>query len=206
GGTPTVAPATFQFQVNMTTGDVLVVWTSFSASNSTADVLVGCTLAGTGQTPVSVPLATSTPFQLQPDLTLAPLTLAAAPAPVINPSTLVTYTATNVPEFVPGSGLYLGTMFLSVNPLPGGFDLTGILTTVPGCNAYIATLDLDLGAGLAFAPTLSWSFPFSNAFFAPGNLVAAQAVALFDGAFPLPNGEAGGFLLSNAVLSTTYPQ
>jgi hypothetical protein len=97
-------------------------------------------------------------------------------------------------------------MFLSVNPLVSGFDLTGILTTVPGCNAYIGTLDLDLGAGVSFAPTLSWTFTYDNVFFAPGNVIAAQAVALFDGAFPLLNNESGGFLLSNGVLSTTWPQ
>jgi hypothetical protein len=109
-------------------------------------------------------------------------------------------------EIVPGSGIYIGTMFLSVNPLPGGFDLTGILTTVPGCNAYIATLDLDLGGMLNIAPTLSWSLNYDNVNFAPGNVIGAQAVALFDGAFPLLNGESGGFLLSNGLLSTTFAQ
>jgi len=207
GGTPTLAPSTFQYQVNIATGDVTVVWTSFSASNSTSDVLVGCTLAGAGLTPVSQLLSSAAPYVLQPDTgPLTPMVLSASPAPVINPSTLVTYTATNVPEFVPGSGVYLGTMFLSGNSLPGGFDLAGILTTVPGCNAYVATLDLDLGGTLNVAPTLSWNFNYSNAFFAPGNVVTAQAVALFDPAFPLVNGESGGFLLSNGLVSTTHPQ
>jgi len=200
-GTPTAAPSTYQFQVNMTTGDVTIVWTSFSISNSTSDVLVGCTLAGAGLTPVSQTLSSVSSVVLQPDATLSPMTLSAAPFPVINPSTSVTYTANDVPEFIPGSGIYLGTMFLSVNPLPGGFDLTGILTTVPGCNAYIATLDLDLGGALNIAPTLSWNFTYDNAFFAPGNVIAAQAVALFDPAFPLLNGESGGFVLSNGLLT-----
>ena len=48
----------------------------------------------------------------------APLTLAAAPPPVLNPATLVTYSIGGVPEFVPGSGLHLSTLFLSVNSLP----------------------------------------------------------------------------------------
>jgi streptogramin lyase len=200
-GTPTVAPSTYQFQVNMTTGDVTIVWTSFSISNSTSDVLVGCTLAGSGLTPVSQTLSSVSSVVLQPDATLSPMTLSAAPFPVINPSTSVTYTANDVPEFLPGSGIYLGTMFLSVNPLPAGFDLTGILTTVPGCNAYIATLDLDLGGVVNIAPTLSWNFTYDNVFFAPGNVIAAQAVALFDPAFPLLNGESGGFVLSNGLLT-----
>jgi len=206
GGTPAIAPSTFQYQIDMATGTVTMLWTSFSPSNSTGSVLVGCTLAGAGLTPVSQLLASVTPYQLQPDtLPEAPLALSAAPAPVINPSTLVTYTASNVREFVPGSGVYLGTMFLSVNPLPGGIDLAGILTTVPGCKAHIATLDLDVGAVVNTSPTLSWTFPFDSMFFAPGNVVAAQAVALFDGSFPMHNGEAGGFQLSNGVQSTTHP-
>ncbi|MBX3461796.1 MAG: hypothetical protein KF830_01380 [Planctomycetes bacterium] len=204
-GTPTVAPSTFQWQLDQATGTVTMVWVSMSSSNSTSDMLVGCTLAGAGPVPVSQALSAVTPFVLRPDDTLL-MTLSAAPHPVINPSTVVTYTANNVPEFLPGSGIHLGTMFLSVNPLPGGFDVAGILTTVPGCKAYVATLDLDLGAGVNVAPTLSWTFDYDSMFFAPGNVIAAQAVALFDAAFPLANGESGGFLLSNGVLSTTYPQ
>ncbi|MBL9079210.1 MAG: hypothetical protein JNL08_17035 [Planctomycetes bacterium] len=201
-GTPTVAPSTYQWQINMTTGDVTMLWTSFSISNTTNDVLVGCTLAGAGITPVSESLATVVNDVLQPDGVLSPMTLTAAPFPIINPSTTVTYTATNVPEFLPSSGVYIGTLFLSVNPLPGGFPLTGVLTTVPGCSAWIATLDVDLGGTLNIAPTLSWNFTYDNVFFAPGNAIAAQAVALFDPSAPLLNGESGGFLLSNGVLST----
>ncbi|MBL9079953.1 MAG: hypothetical protein JNL08_20835 [Planctomycetes bacterium] len=77
---------------------------------------------------------------------------------------------------------------------------------MPGCKAYLTTLDLDLGGTVGLSPTLSWSFSFDSAFFAPGNVVAAQAIALFDGSVPLSNGEAGGFLLSNGVLSTTWLQ
>ncbi|MBL9079908.1 MAG: hypothetical protein JNL08_20610 [Planctomycetes bacterium] len=208
GGTPTLAPSTFQFQVSPV-GDVTVLWTSYSISNATNDVLVGCTLAGAGATPVSRTLSTSTPYTLDSTaspITLTPMTLSAAPRPVINPSTNVTYTAGNLPEFIPSSGVYISTMFLSVNPLPGGFPLTGILTTVPGCNAWILSLDLDLGGQVTFAPTATWNFTFDNVNFAPGNNIAAQAVALFDPAFPLGNGEAGGFLFSNGVLSNVQAQ
>ncbi|MBX3461529.1 MAG: hypothetical protein KF830_00015 [Planctomycetes bacterium] len=201
GGTPTLAPSTFQFQVDMTTGDVTVVIVSFSVSNGTNDVLVGCTLAGAGPTPVSQDLATNLPFVLFPPLTLSPLSLSAAPRPTINPSTVVTYTATNLYEFIPTSGVYLSTMFLSVNPLPGGFDL-GVIGA-PGCNAYISTLDLDLGGQVTLAPTASWNFTYDNVGFAPGNVIAAQAICLFDPTFPLPNGQnAFGLTTSNGVLST----
>jgi hypothetical protein len=205
GGSPTAAPSTFQWQINMATGDVVMLWPSFSASDSTGDVLVGCTLALAGLTPVTQTLSAATPYTLAPDTTpLSPMVLTATPRPVINPATLVTYTLTNVPEFMPG--FHVGTVFFTVNPLPGGVDLSGILTTVPGCRVYLATLDADIGAASSATTTLSWNLNFSNVYFAPGNVIAAQAVALFDPAMPLSNGENGGFLLSNAVLSVTHLQ
>ncbi|MBX3465029.1 MAG: hypothetical protein KF830_17815 [Planctomycetes bacterium] len=206
GGTPN--PGTWQFQVDMATGNVAIVVVSFEGGTSTANVVVGCTLAGAGPVPPSIDLATQLPFVLDPipPGSLQPLTLSAAPAPVINPSTLVTYTIGNIPEFVPASGVYLSTLFLSLNPLPGGLELAGLLTTVPGCRAHIATLDLNLGTALTLAPSNAVPVTFATPAFAPGNVIAAQAVALFDAAFPLVNGEAGGFLVSNGVRSTTQPQ
>ncbi|MBX3461991.1 MAG: hypothetical protein KF830_02385 [Planctomycetes bacterium] len=202
-------PGTMQYQIDTSTGVVTVVWQSVDADTTSiygSAHLVGWTAPGT--TPVnggSQNLAAVLP-QLVGNLNVPPMALSAAPIPVINPSTLVTYTATNLPEFIPSSGVYLSTMFLSVVPLPGGFDLTGILTTVPGCSAYIGTLDLDLGAQVTFANSASWTFTFDNVGFGPGNVIGAQAVALFDGAFPLPNGESGGFLFSNGIVSTTELQ
>jgi len=200
------SPSTLQFQFDLASGVVTYVWLTIDTNTTSLDgsaYLVGYTGPGAGIDPGSIPLATALPVTTAPDVKA--MTLSAAPAPVINPSTLVTYTAIDLPEFVPGSGVYLSTMFLSVNPNPFGFDLNGILTTVPGCNAWIVTLDLDLGAQLTFAPTAMWSFTFDNVFFAPGNVIGAQAVALFDSAFPLPNGESGGFLFTNGVRSTTQP-
>ena len=131
-------------------------------------------------------------------LSLSPLALNASPAPVINPSTTVTYTITNIPEYVPGSGVYLSLVFLSVAPLPGGINLTGILTTVPGCRAYLATLDIGIGTAITTSPTNSVPFTFAAPVFAPGYSIGAQAVALFDPSFPLINGESGGFEIGRA--------
>ena len=202
----TTNPATFQWQVNLATGDVTMVWVSMAVSTNVALMVVGATLAGAGPTPASTPLSSAVPFILTPPPGLAPLALSAGPAPVINPSTLVTYTISNIPEFVPGSGVYLSTIFLSVNPQPAGIDLTGILTTVPGCRAHIGTLDFSFGTALTTVPTSSAAFTFSAPAFTPGTTIAAQAVALFDPAFPLLNGESGGFLLSNGVLSVAQLQ
>lgn len=206
GGTPTLAPSTFQWQIDTTTGVVTMLWVSMSASNSTSDMLVGCTLAGAGLTPVSQTLSSAAVTLIQPDLVDVPLALTASPAPIINPSTTVTYSLANVPEFVPGSGLHIATMFLSLNQLPGGLDLAGLLTTVPGCSAYLGSLDIDLGGAVSLSSTITWSLPFSNTIFFPGSKLSAQGVALFDPAFPRLNGENGGFLLSNGVLSTTFTQ
>jgi len=206
GGSPTQSPSTYQWQIDMTTGSVLMLWPSFSASSSTADVLVGCTLAGGGAVPVSQTLSTAAGYQLVPDDVLSPLTLTGSPNPVINPSTLVTYTASNAPEYVPGSGVYIGTMFLSFTPLPGGVDLTGILANQPGCSAYIGSLDLALSAAVSATPDLTWDVDFSNTLFFPGANVSGQAIALFDGGFPLLNGEDGGLVFSNGLTSTTYAQ
>lgn len=205
-GSPTVAPSTYQWQIDMASGNVVMLWTSFSLSNSTSDVLVGCTLAGAGITPVSQTLSAVAGTQLQPDLTLVPMTLSASPPPVINPSTLVTYSLDNVPEFAPGLGLSLSAVTLSINPLPGGIDLAGLLTTQPGCNLYVLTWDLILGPFVTATPTSSAQFTFSTPLFSPGISIGAQGVALFDTAFPLANGESGGWLFSNGVLSTTYVQ
>ncbi len=202
----TTNPATFQWQINLGTGDVTMVWTSMAVSTNTTPMIVGCTLAGVGPTPVSTPLSSAVPYVMSLPATLAPLTLSASPAPVINPSTVVTYTISNVPEFLPGSGVYLSVLYLSVNPQPAGIDLTGILATVPGCRAYIASLDFSLGAAITPAPTNSVPFTFFAPSFTPGTTIAAQAVALFNPAFPLLNGESGGFLVSNGLLSVTQTQ
>ncbi len=206
GGTPTLAPSTFQWQINETTGDVVMLWTTFSSSNSTSDVIVGCTLAGAGVVPVSQTLATATPLTLSPDVVLSPMTLSAAPAPVISPGTNVTYTIGGVPELFPGAGLYFSTLILTVNPFPTGLDLVGILTTVPGCKLYLSALDVNIGGAITATPFNTVPLTFSTPTFAPGNVIGAQGVGLYDGSFALPNGESSGFLLSNAVRSITQTQ
>ncbi|MBL8751552.1 MAG: hypothetical protein JNK78_20530 [Planctomycetes bacterium] len=206
GGTPTLSPSTFQFQLDMTTGDVTLVWLSFSNNTSTADVLIGCTLAGAGLTPVSQTLQLVSGVVLSPDVPLTPMTLAANPAPIINPSSTVNYTIGNIPETAPGSGLYLSTLVLSVAPVPGGIDLTGILTSAPGCNLYVGTLDVIIGTAITVTPTNVVPVTFSTPLFAPGNTIGAQGVGFFDAAFPLVNGETSGLLFSNGVVSATFAQ
>jgi hypothetical protein len=183
----------------------MMLWSSMTISTSTSDVLVGCTLAGTGLTAVSQTLSTVTPVVLQPDKSLL-VEMSAAPPPVINPGTVSNYTITNLPETAPGSGAYLSLIYFSLTPFPAGFDLVGLVTTVPGCNLYLGSLDLSFGLAVTATPTNVVPVNFSTPTFAPGDVVAAQAIALFDPAFPLLNGESGGFLLSNGILTTTWVQ
>ena len=135
-----------------------------------------------------------------------PLTLAASPAPVLNPGTLVTYTISNIPEYSPGSGLYVPMLFLSVTPAPGGVELQGQLTTVPGCRAYITTLDVSSGLVFSSQPTVQLSIYYYAPLLVPGAVIAAQAAAAFDGNHPLPNGEAGGVVVSNGIRSSMQLQ
>jgi hypothetical protein len=199
----TANPSTFQFQFNLTTGAVTYVWQSLTAIGTGQSPslpeshLIGYSAAGASADPGPIVLATALPLTTQPDL--LPVSLSAAPTPVINPSTVVTYTASALPEAVPGSGLHLSTLFLSVNPLPGGFDL-GVIGA-PGCSAYLVTLDLDLGGQLTLGPTASWNLSYDNVLFAPGNVIGAQAVALIT-PFSLPNNQnAFGLTVSNGVRS-----
>ena len=199
-------PATFQWQINLGTGDVFLVWQSMATSTNTTTMVVGCTLAGAGNTPTSMTLSNPTPFVLAPQMTQLPLALSASPPPVINPSTTVTYTIDNVPEFAPNTGVHLSIVFLSVNPVISGIDLTGILTGLPGCRAYIGSLDLGIGLAITATPTNSVQVTYSGSIFSPGNVIAAQAVGFFNGSFPLLNGENRGFVFSNGVRSITQLQ
>jgi hypothetical protein len=193
------SPATFQWQITLATGDVMMVFVSCDASTNTTPVLVGCTLAGVGPDPGSINLATALPVVLAGDI--PPMSLSASPRPIINPSTLVTYTLDNIVEFVPGSGVYLSTMFLSASQVPGGVDL-GIIGA-PGCNAYIGGLEYNLGTAVTTSPLSTVSITFGNVLLAPGDIIYAQAVALFDPAYPLPNGQnTFGLVVSNGVKST----
>lgn len=200
----TANPSTFQFQFNLTTGAVTYVWQSLTAIGTGGSPflpeshLIGYSPGGASLDPGSINLATALPLATKADQ--LPLVLSAAPAPVISPSSVVTYTVGNVPEYLPTSGVYISTLFLSLGTLPG-VDL-GIIGA-GGCNAYIASLDLDLGGMVTLVPTAAWNLTFDNVVFAPGNVVYAQAISLV-APNSLPNGQnAFGLTTSNGVRSFT---
>ncbi|MBL9076146.1 MAG: hypothetical protein JNL08_01500 [Planctomycetes bacterium] len=199
---PEVAnPSTFQFQFNLTTGVVTYVWQNLTAIGTGGSTvlpeahLIGYSPGGASLDPGAITLASALPLTTNADV--RPMTLGAAPAPVINPSTAVTFTLGSIPEFLPGSGVYVSTLFLSLGSIPGGFDLG--LIGAGGCSAYIASLDVNLGVPVSFVPTAGTNFVFDNVVFAPGNVVYAQAVALI-APNSLPNGQnAFGMTLSNGL-------
>jgi len=198
-----VNPVTFQYQVNMATGDVTIVWVSWDPSTNTRDTMVGCTLAGAGATPGAVTLSTTPPVTL---FAIDPLTLSVSGRPVITgggagPSQVITITANGVPDAAPPFGIALGFLIFSLNAIPGGIDLgpAGVDVGMPGCNAYILTFDVLLG----FPSTQVGSqIVFNSAIpqpLSPGLNFYAQALALFP-----PNSLPGGLnnfggLMSNGV-------
>jgi hypothetical protein len=197
-------PSTFQFQFNLTTGAVTYVWQNLTAIGTAGSPflpeshLIGFSPGGASLDPGSITLASTLPLTTKPDQ--LPMVLSASPAPVISPSTMVTYTVADVPEYLPGSGVHISTLFLSLGSVPG-VDL-GIIGA-PGCNGYIASLDLDLGGMVTVVPTASWNLLFDNVLFAPGNVVYAQAISLV-APNSLPNGQNPfGLTTSNGVRTFT---
>ncbi|MFO1030223.1 MAG: hypothetical protein U1F60_04025 [Planctomycetota bacterium] len=196
-GTPSPNPATFQFQVDMSTGHVRIVWVSFEGSTSTAPVIVGGTLAGASATPPSSDLTTATPYTMGND-TVA-MTLSAVGAP-INNGPAVNYTISNLPETFPGSGQYNPLLVFSFTAsIPGGYDLDTIPFQfgIPGCNGYLGSFDAFVNFGNV--GTSSFSFPI--AWSVPGTPLQISMQAL--GSFlsgSLPNGQnPAGLVVSNAL-------
>ncbi|MBL8750928.1 MAG: hypothetical protein JNK78_17345, partial [Planctomycetes bacterium] len=143
----TVNRGTMQFQLNLASGIITVVWPTISADSTEttwvtgAPYLVGLGGPGTAAA-ASVDLATALPITTTPNVTLSPLALSATPAPVYTiggPSVPITYTASNVIDLAPPLGIGIGILLFSVAPFPGGLDL-GFLD-MPGCNLNIASLD-----------------------------------------------------------------
>ncbi len=190
----------FQFQLNLNTGEVLIVWDLMTATTPFGGTVVGYSPAGPSNDPGSISLATGTPAITSPDTVLQPLALSASPDPVFTlggPTVPVTYTATNVVDVAPPFGVGITLLMFSVAPFPGGLDM-GFLG-MPGCNLNILSLDVTVPmSGTAPTATATLSIPQP---LAPGVSFYSQALSLF-AANSLPNGQnAFGGVLSNGVRS-----
>jgi hypothetical protein len=194
-----VNPGTMQFQINLTSGQVSIVFTSVD-SNATSNFgsahLIGYTAAGNSNDNGSIDFATAGP-QITGSSNMAALALTAAPAPIAGAT--VTYTTNNIPTFAPASGLYVAVNILSIGQVPApGLDL-GFLGA-PGCAALIQSLDLTQAmVGPTPSQSVTLTFPIS---IPAGATIYSQSAALF---LPnsLPNGQnAFGLSTSNAIAST----
>jgi hypothetical protein len=193
-------PSTLQFQLNLTTGDVAIVWVSIDGNNTSiygSAHLIGYSSAGPSSDPGSVTLATTPPFVTSVN-NLTAMELRAAPAPVSSASlgTAVVYSTTNIPEYATGAGIYVGLTAFSLGQVPGGLDL-GFLGA-PGCSAYILSLDFtQTMVGVSSSNSVTLNLPAGL----PVLQIYAQSVALVQ-----PGSlNAFGLTVSNGILSQIAP-
>jgi hypothetical protein len=200
---PANNPGTFQFQFDLATGAVRYVWLAVDANASSAfgtGHLVGYSPAGPSADPGPLPFAAA-----GTTTTIAgysALALSAAPAPITaatGPSTPITYTIDRMPDYAPPGGVRLGILFFSLAAAPG-IDLTPI--GAPGCQSYLAALDVPLPVAAVGGPTQTLVVAFPPPLPA-GTSFAAQAIALFP-ANSLPGGINDFGLVTSNGLSTTF--
>jgi hypothetical protein len=198
----------FQFQMNLLSGVVVIVWDNMdnSGGGTAIDTVVGYS-PGSGSIDCgSIDLATALPIVTSVDVpAVPPLTLSASPAPVFTPggsSVPITYQVNNLRDlspFVPG--FYLATLVFSFNPpiVPGGIDLTLVGIDAPGCNLLVGSLDVLYNispTSTSHGEVVVVPQPLS-----PGTTFYVQA-ANFLIPNSLPNGQNGfGLIVSNGVKS-----
>ena len=199
-------PSTIQYQINLTTGNVTLLWVAVDANITTANGtahLVGYTAPGLGTNPGSTVLAAAATNVN--DVAQNPLTLSAAPAPTFTlggSSVPITYTTSNLKDLAPAvPGVYLAAMAFSINVLPPGpgFDLTFIGLDAPGCDLNVATIDVYYPIN-PVANTHNEVIVVPQPL-APGDTFYVQSVNFF---IPnqLPNGQNNaGIITSNGIRS-----
>ena len=108
----------------------------------------------------------------------------------------------DIPEFAPGSGLYLAATFLSLSPpvIPG-LDLG--FFGAPGCQMYIASFDIPLMGSLLTPGQSVWlQLPGG---LPPGLEFHAQAFSMFTPNSLSGGQNAAGLSSSNAVRHIVQP-
>ena len=195
-------PGTMQFQLDLTTGAVTMLWTVVDANTTStygSAHLVGWKAGGTITDPGSQVLATALPLTTSSQL--LPMTLAASPSPVSTPisGSTVTYTTANMPEFAPGAGIYVGVNILSLTQIPApGVDL--VIIGAPGCPALIGSLDVTLNL-VGVTPSNTSALPLPPGLPAGIQIFAQSAALIVPNS--LPNGQnAFGLTTSNGIAST----
>lgn len=192
----TANPSFVQFQFDVQTGTVRILWMGVSPNSSSpfgSSYLVGYKGLGPIAEPGSTTLTTTLPASFRFGITPA-MSLWATPAPYSTPAVgaTVTYTHDWVPEYAPGARL--GVTILSLGQDLAGTSLAAI--GMPGCNLHLTSLDAMLPfATSATTPTTSFTLPPAVL---SGTRLYAQAAALV----PPGSANALGIVLSDAVAST----
>lgn len=199
----TTNPETMQFQFDLSTGSVSIVWTTIGGFGN--GFLVGYSPGGASNDPGNRDLSVDLPLSFSTYASdSSALLLAAAPNPIstAGSGTLVTYTTSNIPEFLPTSGLYIAINIMSLGQIPGGLDLGFI--GAPGCAAYVPTLDLTQSmVGITSTQTVTLAIP---AGIPAGTVLYSQSAALIT-PNSLPNGQnTFGMTTSNGITSFIMPQ
>lgn len=195
-------PSSLQFQLNLTTGVVTIVWEVVDANPSSASGsahLIGFSPAGPSQDAGAVDFPAVSPLVLQL-ANQAPLSLSASPAPISTAAagTTVLYTVDDLPEFAPGAGVRIGLIALSL-AASAGVPLPVLGIDSPGCFLQVGGLDLLVAVvGAQAAQVAAFSLP---AGLPPGLELFAQGIGLVT-PNSLPNGLPGsGLVTSNGLVS-----
>lgn len=195
-------PSTMQFQLDLSSGAVTILWTAIDtslASTFGTQHLVGWKAGGAVTDNGSQVLATALPFTTSSQL--LPMALTASPSPVSTPTTgsTVVYSTTNIPEFAPGAGVYIAINILSLTQIPApGVDL--VIIGAPGCPALVGTLDVIQNM-VGVTPSNSVSLPLPPGLPAGLQIFSQSASLIVPNS--LPNGQNPfGLTTSNAIAST----
>jgi hypothetical protein len=194
-------PETFQFQLNLQTGVVTIVWQQMTTVGL-HDIVVGYAPGGPNLNPGPLDFFTALPVTSAPDIRQRPLTVTADLPPVLyGQGQPVTYSITNIPELQPGSGIYAAALFMSLVAAPDSIDLA--VLGAPGCFVNLGSLDFQIPIAMQFgSPTASVTIDYGGIALLPDQRLCFQAAALFDPSFPLPNGQNSfGLLTSNGLRS-----
>jgi hypothetical protein len=189
-------PSWLQYQFDLVTGTVRLVFNSLSAvstSSRGSSYLVGCKGLGAIADPGSAVLTSSLPRTMRFGIT-PPMQLWSDTPPISSQfsGSTVVYQHAFVPEVSPGQRL--GFTILSFGQNPTGMSLAPL--GMPGCSQYLATLDSTLlFATSSPVPTTSLTLPPGVP---SGTRIFAQAAAMV----PPGSANALGVVVSNAVAST----
>jgi hypothetical protein len=192
-------PSTMQFQLNLTSGVVVLVWPDVDGNVTStygSAHLVGYSPAGDSVDDGGIVLATALPLVTVAE-NMTAMTLSASPAPISTglSGTVVTYTTENMPEYGFGTDTYIGLNVISIGQVAMGLELSFL--GAPRCFAYVATLNVPQ-AMVGTTPTQSVTLSIPP-LVPPGIEFYSQSVTMV-APFSLPNGlNAFGMTVSNGV-------